>query len=208
MELAESVVPVGNDWVITLRDARFSDGQPVTTDDVVYTFERAARSQDRRRRRAHPQRLRRRRPRARRGRIDAKHVIVAPVAPARAVHHRPRLRHPGAAARRGDARAPLPRRRRRLRASSSARRRDLASSIANPLLLRRRAARSSALTFKTIRDDNSRLLALVGGSGDLTQNTISPLLVDAVAAQPRLARRDRPLVGATPTSASTATIRS
>jgi peptide/nickel transport system substrate-binding protein len=43
-----------------------------------------------------------------------------------------------------------------------------------------------ALTFKTIRDDNSRLLALVGGSGDLTQNTISPLLLDAVIAQPRL----------------------
>jgi peptide/nickel transport system substrate-binding protein len=42
------------------------------------------------------------------------------------------------------------------------------------------------LVFKTIRDDNSRLLALVGGSADLTQNTISPLLLDAVAAQPRL----------------------
>lgn len=42
------------------------------------------------------------------------------------------------------------------------------------------------LVFKTIRDDNSRLLALVGGSGDLTQNTISPLLHDAVAAQKRL----------------------
>jgi peptide/nickel transport system substrate-binding protein len=42
------------------------------------------------------------------------------------------------------------------------------------------------LTIKTIRDDNSRLLALVGGSGDLTQNTISPLLHDAVAAQKRL----------------------
>jgi peptide/nickel transport system substrate-binding protein len=40
--------------------------------------------------------------------------------------------------------------------------------------------------FKTIRDDNSRLLALVGGSGDLTQNTISQLLIDAVAEQPRL----------------------
>jgi peptide/nickel transport system substrate-binding protein len=37
------------------------------------------------------------------------------------------------------------------------------------------------VTIKTIRDDNSRLLALVGGSGDLTQNTISPLLVDSVA---------------------------
>ena len=39
MELAERVVPVGNDWEITLRDARFSDGKPVTTDDVAYTFE-------------------------------------------------------------------------------------------------------------------------------------------------------------------------
>jgi peptide/nickel transport system substrate-binding protein len=37
-----------------------------------------------------------------------------------------------------------------------------------------------------IRDDNSRLLALVGGSGDLTQNTVSPLLLDAVVEQPRL----------------------
>ena len=45
---------------------------------------------------------------------------------------------------------------------------------------------SRTLTIKTIRDDNSRLLALVGGSGDLTQNTISPLLLDAVSAQPRL----------------------
>jgi peptide/nickel transport system substrate-binding protein len=46
--------------------------------------------------------------------------------------------------------------------------------------------RVKRLIFKTIRDDNSRLLALVGGSGDLTQNTISQLLVDAVAEQPRL----------------------
>ncbi|HWE31139.1 MAG TPA: ABC transporter substrate-binding protein, partial [Polyangia bacterium] len=39
MELAESVTPVGNDWEIVLRDVRFSDGKPVTTDDVAYTFE-------------------------------------------------------------------------------------------------------------------------------------------------------------------------
>ncbi|MGZ3428004.1 MAG: ABC transporter substrate-binding protein, partial [Polyangia bacterium] len=38
-ELAENVRPVGNDWEITLRDARFSDGKAVTTDDVAYTFE-------------------------------------------------------------------------------------------------------------------------------------------------------------------------
>jgi peptide/nickel transport system substrate-binding protein len=43
------------------------------------------------------------------------------------------------------------------------------------------------LTIKVIRDDNSRLMALAGGSGDLTQNTVSPLLLDSVlASQPRL----------------------
>jgi peptide/nickel transport system substrate-binding protein len=48
------------------------------------------------------------------------------------------------------------------------------------------APRVKALTVKVIRDDNSRLLALVGGSGDIIQNTMSPLLLDAVAEQPRL----------------------
>jgi peptide/nickel transport system substrate-binding protein len=42
------------------------------------------------------------------------------------------------------------------------------------------------VVIKTIRDDNSRLLALAGGSGDLTQNTISPLLIDAVMQQKKL----------------------
>ncbi len=45
---------------------------------------------------------------------------------------------------------------------------------------------SPKLTIRTIRDDNSRLLALVGGSADLTQNTGSQLLLDAVIANPRL----------------------
>src|SRR4051812_39227690 len=44
MELAASVQPTvtadgRNDWDIVLRDARFSDGKPVTTDDVLYTFQ-------------------------------------------------------------------------------------------------------------------------------------------------------------------------
>ena len=42
------------------------------------------------------------------------------------------------------------------------------------------------LTIRAIRDDNSRLLALVGGSADLTQNTGSQLLLDAVAENPQL----------------------
>ena len=36
------------------------------------------------------------------------------------------------------------------------------------------------LTLRVVRDANSRLLSLVGGSADLTQNTVSPLLFDAV----------------------------
>ncbi len=47
-------------------------------------------------------------------------------------------------------------------------------------------APSARLTVRVVADDNARLLALVGGDGDLTQNTISPLLLDAVAAEPRL----------------------
>lgn len=36
------------------------------------------------------------------------------------------------------------------------------------------------LTVRVVRDANSRLLSLVGGSADLTQNTVSPLLFDVV----------------------------
>lgn len=36
------------------------------------------------------------------------------------------------------------------------------------------------LTVRVVRDSNSRLLSLVGGSADLTQNTVSPLLFDAI----------------------------
>ncbi len=36
------------------------------------------------------------------------------------------------------------------------------------------------LTVRVVRDANARLLSLVGGSADLTQNTVSPLLYDAV----------------------------
>ncbi len=36
------------------------------------------------------------------------------------------------------------------------------------------------LTLRVVRDANSRLLSLVGGSADLTQNTVSPLLFDVV----------------------------
>ena len=41
-------------------------------------------------------------------------------------------------------------------------------------------AHSERLTVRVVRDANSRLLSLVGGSADLTQNTVSPLLFDSV----------------------------
>lgn len=41
-------------------------------------------------------------------------------------------------------------------------------------------AQSERLTVRVVRDANSRLLSLVGGSADLTQNTVSPLLFDSV----------------------------
>ncbi len=41
-------------------------------------------------------------------------------------------------------------------------------------------AQTERLTVRVVRDANSRLLSLVGGSADLTQNTVSPLLFDSV----------------------------
>jgi len=183
MEIAESVVPVGNDWQITLRDGiRFSDGKPVTTDDVAYTFEalldpscsggpcgrfrrtvkesgfqgfeiKDARHMTAHLQHAHAPFL-----------PDLNMGLMERPPPGTSKDAMPR----GAGAyvfkeRRGETwileRNPY--------------------YYGGPAPLRR-------LVFKTIRDDNSRLLALVGGSGDLTQNTISQLLVDAVAEQPRL----------------------
>ena len=37
------------------------------------------------------------------------------------------------------------------------------------------------LVFKTIEDENTRLLALLGGSGDLLQNSVSPVLLDVLS---------------------------
>lgn len=40
------------------------------------------------------------------------------------------------------------------------------------------------LVFRTIEDENTRLLSLLGGSGDLVQNGVSPVLVDVLARRP------------------------
>ncbi len=184
MELAESVVPSGNDWIITLRQARFSDGKPVTTADVAWTL---AQLRDPKTGGAAA--------RIRSGFVEAGLTAVEVQSPTRIVL---RLSHPHATLITdldfGILQKPL---------SVAAGEGYTLPLGAGPFVLDRRegeswhltanqffyggAPRVRRLTFKLIRDDNSRLLALVGGSGDLTENTIPPLLVDAVAAQPRIA---------------------
>jgi peptide/nickel transport system substrate-binding protein len=182
MELAESVVPNGDDWDITLRPgARFADGKPVTTDDVLYTFE----------------------------------AVLDPRAGGAAARIRASLRDAGfqrfdvhderhMTARLSHAHAPFI-----TDLNLGLMERPQPGHTADELPVGAGAYRfversgetwifernpyyfegpapEKRLVFKTIRDDNSRLLALVGGSGDLTQNTISQLLIDAVEKQPRL----------------------
>jgi peptide/nickel transport system substrate-binding protein len=186
MELAASVRPSvtaagGNDWEIVLRDARFSDGKPVTTDDVLYTFEafrdpKTGGAAARMRRgfneagltgfTIHD---------AKRLTVHLSHTHAPFITDLNfGIMERPR---PGSSS---DA-MPIG-----AGAFSFVRRDgDTWHFVANPYHYAG-APPAKRLVFKTIPDDNSRLLALVGGSGDLTQNTISHLLVDAVAEQPRL----------------------
>jgi peptide/nickel transport system substrate-binding protein len=183
MEIAESVVPVGNDWDITLRDGiRFSDGKPVTTDDVAYTFEALLDPScsggpcGRFRRTLRESGFERWEIR------DARHMTAhlshahAPFLPDlnMGLMERPPPGTPKDAMPRGAGAYIF-----------HERRGETWILERNPYYYGG-APKLERLVFKTIRDDNSRLLALVGGSGDLTQNTISQLLIDAVAEQPRL----------------------
>jgi peptide/nickel transport system substrate-binding protein len=181
-ELAESVVPDGTNWVITLRDARFSNGRPVTADDVLYTFERMSD------------------PATRGGaaakiRSTFKEIGLTSIEVQSPKKLLVRVEKPHAPFvtdlnfgifARPTAGAPEP------TAAIGAgayvfesHHNDEVRLRSNPYY-RHGEPRTRHLVFKTIRDDNSRLLALVGGSADLTQNTISPLLLDAVVANPRL----------------------
>jgi peptide/nickel transport system substrate-binding protein len=182
MELAESVLPSSpTEWDVTLKEAQFSDGRSVTADDVIYTVEAM---RDPKILSVLKQRF-----------IDDGLVEIHALDD----HHlRFVLSHPHApfitdldfgilARPRGEAqKAALP----AVPIGAGpfildSRVGETWRFVANPRYFRG-VPRASRLTVRTIRDDNSRLLALVGGSGDLTQNTISPLLIDAVAAQPRL----------------------
>ncbi len=187
MELAESVVASpttadgGNDWLVTLRDARFSDGKAVSSDDILYTFERLRDPKTG----GAAARLRNSFREAGLTDISApddKHILFHLTRPYASfvadlnvgIMERPQPGVPegefpiGAGA-----------------FSFVERKGETWTFAANPYYFGGKP-RVKRLVFKTIRDDNSRLLALVGGSGDLTQNTISQLLVDAVAEQPRL----------------------
>jgi len=182
MELAESVVPDGElAWKVALRDAQFSDGRPVLAADVVYTLDQLR----------DPKlgtRLRQRFGNVRRFEediVDDHHLVF-------------RLSHPHAPFITdldfGIFARPLP-------GQPPHTQKDLPIG-AGAFVFQSRdgetfhfsrnehfyggVAKMRALTVRTIRDDNSRLLALVGGSADLTQNTISPLLLPAVEAQSRL----------------------
>jgi peptide/nickel transport system substrate-binding protein len=186
MELAESVIgrvtpDGGNDWDIALRDARFSDGKAVTSDDILYTFEalrdpKTGGAAARMRSTFAEAGLRGIEVR------DPKHLTVH-LAHSHApfitdlnfgILERPQPGAPpslypiGAGA-----------------FSFVKREGETWTFAANPYYFAG-PPKVKKLVFKTIRDDNSRLLALVGGSGDLTQNTISQLLIDAVEQQPRL----------------------
>jgi len=51
------------------------------------------------------------------------------------------------------------------------------------------------LVFKTVRDENTRLLALLSGAADLVQNSVTPRLADAMRTRPGLTVVKRPGVG-------------
>jgi peptide/nickel transport system substrate-binding protein len=183
MELAESVhvIAGSNDWAIALRAARFSDGKPVTSDDVLYTFETLRDPKN------SGAAARIRRSMAEAGlttveKIDDLHVVAhlsKPHAPFITDLNFGLMERP----RPGTSRDADP-----VGAGAFVLdRRDGETWILKPNnYYYKGKPKIDSLVFKTIRDDNSRLLALTGGSGDLTQNTVSPLLIDAVADNPRL----------------------
>ncbi len=180
MELAESVRPEGdNRWLVALREARFSDGRRVTASDVAYTIEQLRDPEvgSRLRERFATDGLERVEV------VDDHHLVFHlshPHAPfitdldfgifARPLDGKPAGRALPIGA------GPF---------VFASREGETFRFVGNAHYFGG-TPRVRALTVRTIRDDNSRLLALVGGSADLTQNTISPLLVPAVEAQPEL----------------------
>lgn len=182
LDLAESVTPLpgpgsatGLRYEIKLRPASFSDGSRVTAHDVAYTLERLTDPK------AGSAGMRRR---------FAEAGLIMPVEVASDDTLRIELRHPHASLltdldfgifKRGSAEKPgengLP-----IGAGPfvlTGEVGEVTRFVRNPHFYGGRPP-LERLTVRVVRDANSRLLSLVGGSADLTQNTVSPLLFDAV----------------------------
>jgi peptide/nickel transport system substrate-binding protein len=187
LELAEKVTVLPSDaahpsalrFEVRLRPARFADGSEVTADDVAYTVERLADDKTG--------------SAAMRRRFSESGLIVPPlVVDSRTVRFT--LSHPHASYltdldfgifRRGTA-EPTTKRPSEGGMPIGAGPFVLASDIGEVTRFLRNpnfyggTPPIKRLTVRVIRDSNSRLLSLVGGSADLTQNTVSPLLFDAI----------------------------
>ncbi len=187
MELAEAVTVLPRDpaqpaalrFEVRLRPATFSDGSPVTAEDVVYTVQRLA---DEKTGSA-----------AMRRRFAESGLVVPPtLVDSRTVRFT--LAHDHASFltdldfgifRRGTA-EPTTKRPSEGGMPIGAGPFVLVSEVGEVTRFVRNpnfyggAPTLSRLTVRVVRDSNSRLLSLVGGSADLTQNTVSPLLFDAI----------------------------
>jgi len=161
---------------ITLRDARFSDGSPVTTADVAYTVEKLADEKQ-----GSPG-LRRR---------FAESGLIRPLEVVSPRVLRIAFSHPHASAltdldfgivKSGSFESPslfgLPVGAGPFVPVSEA---GEVTRFVRNAFYHRGPPPIERLTVRVVRDANSRLLSLVGGSADLTQNTVSPLLFDAVS---------------------------
>jgi len=169
-DLAAEIVREGpKDYRVTLREARFSDGSPVTAPDVAFTFEGA-----------------------RRGPLGAAYQRIEGIDVLDPRTVRFRLREPHAPfvtdldlgiVPKGIEPGPEP---------VGAGPFRLVSRDETHLVLERNPyyfggkVRPRRVVFRVIRDDNARLLALAGGSADFTQNTVPAVMLDAVANNPRL----------------------
>lgn len=185
--LAERIEqPTPETYEITLRaDARFHDGTPVTARDVVATFESVRDPRLRSPFRSMYARIARmeiRGPRRLRIVLDGPHApflsdLSLGILPARAIGPDGQMKGPPIGA------GPY-------RLHERAGEREV-------ILVRhdgyhRGRPRTPYLVFRTIRDQNTRLLALLGGSADLVQNAVSPILAAAMRDRPGLAVETAP----------------
>lgn len=187
--LAERIdQPAPTVYEITLRaDARFHDGNPVTAGDLVATYESVVDPQlgsPFRGLYARVESMRVLGPRRLRITLDAPHApfisdLSLGIVPAKQIGPDGQLTKPIGAgpyalhARDGEREVVLER-------SAHA---------------WRGLPRTPYLVFRTVRDENTRLLALMGGDADLLQNAVTPRLVDAVRDRPDIAVQSVPGVG-------------